>query len=747
MKVTIDSWAWLRKDALTVPKIQALRGALTVYPRKVGDHPGDPPGPVYLYTETSTMLGVAREYFVAHNRGGHVIEDRTTTGNESLWHGPFDFVGDLREDQEKAVDAVVGYLRGGGLGGLLQAPPGTGKCLGRGTLVLKYDGSVTPVEHLQVGDVLMGPDSLPRCVLSTTTGSGLLYKIIPRRGAPWVCNDAHILTLVNSRSGEVRDVPLEQYLSWTASAKRPWKQFFPSEGVVFPSAPPLRIDPYFLGFQWGLHVRVGKAKPFDDFGLGILDCSREVVGDAATFPQDYLRASLEDRRSFLAGLLDAAGHQHGVGYEIVQKRPAYAEGTVFLARSLGIAAEIREKRVKGASYWRVTLSDGCAPCTQLPLLFLGVQRIAKKCPQECRQKKAATRSGFAVEAIGEGSFVGFTLDGDGRFLLGDFVVTHNTVMACATMAELQVPTLVVVHKEFLVNQWKERIAQFLPTAKVGIVQQDDCDFGGKSIAIGMMQSLTQKMYSTLFYRWPGLVIFDETHRIGAATFSHVPPKFAARYRLGLTATPRRKDGAESVFFYHIGKVLHASQEQRLRPKVKRVSTGFKLVRSGNFNLSLAPKSLLLKFLCGSTHRNRKISETLVEAVQAGRKVIVLSERLQHLDTLQQMFLTLWQEKGGSEPPSCGSYVGGMSQEALAVAAKAQIIFATSQYAQEGLDLPALDTLFLTTPLADVEQAVGRILRPHPDKKDPIVVDFRDDEVPLCKKFAEMREQLYERVAA
>lgn len=321
----------------------------------------------------------------------------------------------------------------------------------------------------------------------------------------------------------------------------------------------------------------------------------------------------------------------------------------------------------------------------------------------------------------------------------------KTVLSCALMARLQVPTLVVVHKEFLVRQWQERIEQFLPGAKVGRVQQDECAYQGKHIAIGMVHTLAARDYPREFLEWPGLIVVDEVHRIGAATWAPVPARFKARWRIGLSATPKRKDGADNVFLYQIGEVLFASNEQRMRPKIRRVPTDFHLVKTERFNPNLVPKSLKMTFLCESAARNRLIIERLIMALEAGRKVIVLSERLKHLRFLESELRRVW-PIGKGPTPTTGFYVGGQSEEALDVAAEANCIFATSQFAAEGLDIPALDTLFLTTPMSDVEQAVGRILRPFEGKKEPIVVDFRDDKVNQFKRNGASRDKLYERIA-
>ena len=143
----------------------------------------------------------------------------------------------------------------------------------------------------------------------------------------------------------------------------------------------------------------------------------------------------------------------------------------------------------------------------------------------------------------------------------------------------------------------------------------------------------------------------------------------------------------------------------------------------------------------SKSRNLAIVEQIVLAHRAGRKILVLSERLEHLSTLEKAVL----EELEKDSPSTGYYVGGMTADEREESAKADIIFATNQYASEGMDIPSLDTLFLTTPVGDVEQAVGRILRPKKGKKEPIVVDIRDDRVTRFRKNGEARDRYYKSI--
>jgi hypothetical protein len=360
---------------------------------------------------------------------------------------------------------------------LFWGPPGDGKCLQIGTPVLRYDGSIVSVESVRTGDLLMGPDSKPRRVLGTTRGTGPLYRVIPTKGEPWVCNDVHVLTVVDTDSGRVSDVDMQSYLAASSWFRERSKLFTPEHGIEFAPGPELPIDPYFLGVWYGdgtksrdargalACVAVTKPDPeirslvesmAEKYGARVrvqeqsngcptfvitvgrsgnsrpnrlLDELRSVVGDGTSLPRAYLTASRADRAAFLAGLLDTDGTDNNGGFEIVQKVRGFADGICFLCRSLGLRATMREKIVNGATYWRVIISG---ECSKLPL------RIVRKRAAPRKQIKRVNRTGFTVEPAGIGEYAGFELDGDGRFLLGDFTVTHNTSSASALASQIGV---------------------------------------------------------------------------------------------------------------------------------------------------------------------------------------------------------------------------------------------------------------------------------------------------------------------
>ena len=136
---------------------------------------------------------------------------------------------------------------------IMIGPTGTGKCLGKGTPILMYDGTIKAVQDIVVGDKLMGPDSKPRNVLSVTTGREELFRITPKKGDSWVCNKSHILSLKrtndgSSLAGAICNVGISEYLTWSKTHKHIYKQW--RSAVEFERRE-LYLDPYFLGLWLG----------------------------------------------------------------------------------------------------------------------------------------------------------------------------------------------------------------------------------------------------------------------------------------------------------------------------------------------------------------------------------------------------------------------------------------------------------------------------------------------------------------
>lgn len=323
----------------------------------------------------------------------------------------------------------------------------------------------------------------------------------------------------------------------------------------------------------------------------------------------------------------------------------------------------------------------------------------------------------------------------------------KTICALGIVAELGRTTAVIVHKSFLMNQWIERIQETYDISKreIGIVQQDVCDFRGKKIVLIMAQSLlSTRRYPDDLYSYFGTVVVDEVHRFGAVEFRKSITKFPAKYRIGVTATPERKDGLEEVFYNHIGNIAFVGAKRSLAAKIQYVHSDMivtDLMRRNMLNWKKQyDMNKVTQQIVDCETRNRQIVRLLIEALKAGRKVMVLSSRREHLYTLSDLFKIETDKR--SIRFTQGFYMGGMEEADLRITSTRHLILATYQMAQEGLDIPDLDTLFLVTPRGDIVQAVGRILRQHEGKKDPMVVDFIENDIPLSIGLSKKRAKQY-----
>lgn len=327
----------------------------------------------------------------------------------------------------------------------------------------------------------------------------------------------------------------------------------------------------------------------------------------------------------------------------------------------------------------------------------------------------------------------------------------KTLCSLAVASKLGRTTAVLVHKSFLLEQWLERITQALDIAPsdIGVVQQARCDFRGKKIVLIMAQSLlSSRKYPPDLFTYFGTVMVDEVHRFGAVEFRKVITQFPARYRIGVTATPDRKDGLQEVFFKHIGEIAHVGSVPELKAHVKFVPA--KMVVTDSMLRGMTSRrgqgrkvfdlNKVTQYVIDCETRNRQIVKLLYDALKAGRKVLVLSSRLDHLSVLGEMF----DEEAVRQHArfSRGYYVGGMSKEDLRITATRPLILATYQMAQEGLDIADLDTLFLATPKGDVHQACGRILRQHDEKRHPIVIDLVEKQIPMSVNLSKKRARQY-----
>ena len=301
----------------------------------------------------------------------------------------------------------------------------------------------------------------------------------------------------------------------------------------------------------------------------------------------------------------------------------------------------------------------------------------------------------------------------------------KTVLSLWIISLLKKKTIVVVHKDFLMNQWRDRILEFLPDAKIGKIQQNTIDIENKDIVLAMVQSLSMKEYEENTFQSFGLAVFDECHHLGAEVFHKCMSKVSSKYMLGLSATPDRKDGLRKVFEWYIGPLVYITKEKNTDYIETRIYEFYsedknyckeEILYNGKTCL---PR--MINNLSTCKIRNNFINNLIIEQFKIGRKILILSDRREYLETTKN-YLNQTLNKN-----CAGLYVGGMKPDELRTSESKDIILGTFSMASEGMDIPKLNTIFLSSPKSDVVQSVGRILREKPDvrKFHPLIIDFNE----------------------
>src|SRR3990167_6574492 len=364
---------------------------------------------------------------------------------------------------------------------IIVAPSGGGKCLGKGTSVMMYDGSIKPVEKIVAGQLVMGDDSTPRRVLNITKGKEKLFKIEQKRGDSYIVNESHILSLKqcsskieykNFQRKSIIDISLKDYQKKSLNFKRIFKGYkvpvdFPEKAVT--------LDPYFLGVWLGdgrrnypsittMDIEIAdflydfaarnqlkistKKYPHTKAQAYLIVTkkpSRMIPNPISEklkmyglmpkkfIPQDYKINSREIRLQVLAGLIDTDGTlQIGDGknrkkvnksFNIISKDKQLAKDIIFISRSVGLHSSIRKRKIRIPNkkifgiYWNVYIGGN---------IEIIPTKIKRKIAVSRARTTDSTLTSIKIKPLKSGEYFGFNLDGNGRFLLGDFTVTHNS---------------------------------------------------------------------------------------------------------------------------------------------------------------------------------------------------------------------------------------------------------------------------------------------------------------------------------
>ena len=321
----------------------------------------------------------------------------------------------------------------------------------------------------------------------------------------------------------------------------------------------------------------------------------------------------------------------------------------------------------------------------------------------------------------------------------------KTVTAAAMIARRGVNTLVLVHRTELLKQWQERLQVFLGIGRdvLGTIG------GGKArptgrIDIAVMQSLSRQQEVNPLVESYGHVIVDECHHVGAASIDAILRKVRAKYVLGLTATPIRRDGQQPIIFMQCGPIRHTAARPSGAPHDLEV-----IPRMLSTRIDLPQEAGIqdvFKHLAQAQARTDAIVAEAEDAFVQGRKVLVLTERTEHLDAIRAVL--------EAKVPALFVLHGRMSKKQRAVVVgeldalpsdAPRILLATGKLVGEGFDHPALDTLVLAMPVSwkgTLQQYAGRLHREHATKTDVRIIDFVDSGHPALLRMWEKRQRGY-----
>lgn len=733
------------KESLSIDDQHFIRNELTVKPYipnsiiKAQEFP--------IYRESQNKFYIPKYFGIQHFGNPEILK---ITDGENI---NIQFNGELRDYQIPIVETFINKTTNNwGGGGLLDIPCGYGKCLAKDTQILMYDGSIKLVQNIKLNDKIMGDDSNPRTILTLARGQEELYKITPRNGDYYIANKSHILSLkcVKQIDGlfikdNIYDISIKEIL--TLSKK--YNIFDILHGYRVPikfSKKNIDLDAYFIGYWIGYCNYSSLINNYKDEELidtikYIINNNNNIGGSLFILKKNFInilnnlkslnlindkyipfkyKCNTSDvQLNVLAGLIDSCGYYSNNCYSFIEFNEKLVDDIIFISRSLGFKAykivnnENNRYNNSNTIYKIFIYGTGIE---NIPVKNIDLQSKSNKSNNKLTTPITITKYS------NKGNYYGFTIDGNHRFVLGDFQVTHNTAMGLYIVSKLQKKTIVVVHKTFLMNQWIERINEFLPKTRIGKIQGQIIDIENKDIVIAMLQSLSLKEYPQNIFKSFGLTIVDECHHISSEVFSRSLLKLVTKYTLGLSATINRKDGLTNVFKMFLGDVVYS---------VKRESNSNVLVKGLEFNIDddefnetsydfrgNPAYSTMITKICNFNIRTEFIINVIIKELKDYNK-----QQMLILGQNKSILTYLFKAIESRNIATVGYYIGGMKEEQLKQSENKKVIIATYAMAAEGLDIKSLSTLLLVTPRTDITQAVGRILRmPH---ERPLIIDFID----------------------
>lgn len=345
----------------------------------------------------------------------------------------------------------------------------------------------------------------------------------------------------------------------------------------------------------------------------------------------------------------------------------------------------------------------------------------------------------------------------------------KTYLGSAVIQRMGLKTCVITTKEDIMHDWRTALSEVLciPESDVHFWNGDKVPGDDAQAVVALVQSVCKgpERYSPEMYEQFGMVLVDEVQRMGAEEFSKAMWWFPARYRMGLSATPYRRDGRERVFKAHIGEVDVWTEEKALPFRVIVKRTGWKVPKLWQFDpeeeknvfgplkIPWGRATVAVKHLLGDDDRNDIIASFCTSALKKGRNTVIFSDTVDHLNAIKEHLIA-----NGIGEETFGYYVGltnkvynrpkkeqykGYRKDLRDQAATKPFVLATYKMCSEATNKPWWDTAVFATAKADVNQIMGRIRREYPNKLMPVALDLVDWAHEVFRVFSKKRIKWYE----
>ena len=676
-----------------------------------------------------------------------------------------------RQYQIEGVDRIAELYQKGIRRIVRQLPTGAGKSLRKGTIVLMSDGSQKKIEDIKIGDKLLGPDGGIRNVLNLGRGKETMYEVRPVKGDSYFVNESHILSLRKTgnesfylsdgtkvdKNDDIVNVSLITLLNSSKTAKHCLKGWKTGPIEFNRSKKDLSLCPYILGVwlgdghsdktiitkpytemvqywidygkDFGMCYSEYKKRGASDWKLISLDKINPIKEKLIEFnlinnkhiPEVYKYSSINDRLSLIAGLLDSDGHLTHSGYDWISKCPKMANDLVFICRSVGLSAYIKEctKKIKSidfeGKYYRVSISGDCE---RIPCL------VKKAEPR--KQIKRHLVTGITLHKLDVEDYYGVVLDGDHLFVLGDFTVTHNTIefamLTSRFISKMNSNVVILVNREVLLKQTVDTLSKHFGIKADGIIAGAR-DGGRKQVKVAMVETGFNRIQKNRdFFGKVGLLIVDEAHY---GEFKKMYPHFAGALIVAVTATPLFSTKRDPMKNYFDEIVTGPTIQEMIKlgslmPNETHTLTGINTKKFGVKNGEFDQKQM------GETYSASKHIVNCVKAYEQfckGEKTIVFNCNIEHSKKVTQAFI--------DHGYNAKHLDGTESKEQTAATLRwfhntHDAVLCNIMKLTAGFDEPSIINVILnysTLSLTKYLQSTGRGSRPYPGKSFFRIIDM------------------------